>query len=55
MLRTIVYVLAALLILTYTISYAVYEFKNKNILAGVGVIAICAALVLTPVGIVLYF
>lgn len=55
MLKGLVYLIITGLILVYTVSYAIYELKNKNILAFVGVIIVCVALVLTPVGVILYF
>lgn len=50
-LKGIFYLLILLAVLIYTVSYAIFEFKSKNILAGIGVLVLCVSLVVIPVSI----
>jgi hypothetical protein len=49
LIKALVYIVILLLILIYTLSYGIYEFKNKNMLSFWGVVLICVCLVAIPV------
>lgn len=44
-----VYTILFLWILIYTISYCVFEFKNKNIAGALAVAALCIAVCIVPI------
>lgn len=49
LIKAIIYVAILTLVFIYTLSYGIYEFKNKNMLSFFGVVLICVCLVVIPV------
>ena len=49
LIKAIIYVAILMLVFIYTLSYGIYEFKNKNMLSFFGVVLICVCLVVIPV------
>lgn len=49
LIKAIIYVAILTLVFIYTLSYGIYEFKNKNMLSFFGVVLICVCLVIIPV------
>ena len=48
LIKAIIYVLILMAVFVYTLSYGIYEFKNKNILSFAGVLLVCAFLIIIP-------
>ena len=47
--KLLIYISISVPVLIYTLSYGMYEFKEKNMPAFIGILIICAFLVSIPV------